>query len=84
MVIKGGEASVAWGMRMGATNSSGGTSTTAILASIFIRLCACAALAADALKRSTNFCMWARAASCFLAKAMSLARAAARVAMNVS
>ena len=84
MVISGGEASVAWGMRIGATNSSGGTSTLAILASIFMRLCAWRALAADALKRSTNFCMWARAASCFFANAMSLARAAARVAMKVS
>ncbi|MNC90004.1 hypothetical protein D3C83_60370 [compost metagenome] len=72
------------GIRIGATCSSGGTSTVAILASIFMRLCACAALAALALKRSTNFCMWARAASCFLAKAMSLARAAARVATKVS
>src|SRR5471032_1975218 len=78
MVIKGGEAGVATGILIGATYSSGGTSTSAILASIFMRLCACAALAADALKRSTNFCMWARAASCFLANAMSWARLAAR------
>jgi len=84
MVTSGGEASVASGMRIGATNSSGGTSAIAILASIFTRLWAWRALAADALKRSTNFCMWARAASCFLAKARSLARAAARVSTKVS
>ena len=50
MVISGGLAGVASGMRMGATCSSTGTSTTAILASIFMRLCAWRALDALALE----------------------------------
>ena len=55
-----------------------------ILASIFMRLCAWRALEALALKRSTKVCMCARAASCFLAKATSSARLAARVSTKVS
>ena len=84
MVMSGGLAGVAAGMRMGATCSSTGTSITVMRDSIFMRLWAWRALDALALKRSTKACMCARAASCFFAKAVSSARCAARVSTNVS
>src|SRR5271165_5233537 len=48
------------GSRKGATFSSTAGATLSSLAIIFRRDCACRALVADARKRSTKACMWAR------------------------
>ncbi|MNI41978.1 hypothetical protein D3C73_962470 [compost metagenome] len=68
----------------GATRSSGGSSMRCIFSSRLTRDWAWVALEALALKRSMNFCRWARSASCLDLLASIRRSFSARVFSKVS
>ncbi len=80
----GGDSSSGEGKLNPVTPASTMAATGFIRSSALIRLCACRAFEALALKRSTKDCMCARAASCFFFSETNCSSRARRVVSNVS